>query len=60
MKPPLCPLTVSAIATIIGLVCYFGYLELERFTGGKFKKLEDHGMLLLVFCEFFPIELSLV
>ena len=41
MKPPLCPLTVSSIATIIGLVCYFGYLELERFTGGKFKKLEE-------------------
>ena len=41
MKPPLCPLTVSFAATVIGIVCYFGYLELERFTGGKFKKLEE-------------------
>ena len=41
MKPPLCPLTVSFAATVIGLVCYFGFLELERFTGGKFKKLEE-------------------
>ena len=41
MKPPLCPLTVSFAATVIGIVCCFGYLELERFTGGKFKKLEE-------------------
>ena len=41
MKPPLCPLIVSCAATVIGLVCYFGFLELERFTGGKFKKLEE-------------------
>ena len=56
MKPPLCTSSIFCIATteaslsfwiiaaliaFLGLVCYFGFLELERFTGGKYKKLEE-------------------
>lgn len=41
MKPPLCPLLVSTIATCAGLALYLGYLELGRFTGGKLIKLEE-------------------
>lgn len=41
MKPPLCPLLVSTIATCTGIALYLGYLELRRFTGGKLIKLEE-------------------
>ena len=32
---------VAGVIAVLGIVCYFGFLELERFTGGKYKKLEE-------------------